>query len=136
MITRFLTGLHIFIGIGAVAGGSAAVLNPMNPLGMPISALEHAPFSTFLIPGLFLIFGIGITNLIAAGAIMLWPKGWFYVSGTAGGILIAWIVIQCLMLQAVVILHIIFGGFGVLITSLALVEAIRRRAFPLNRLLR
>ncbi|MBS7525476.1 hypothetical protein KHM83_02150 [Fusibacter paucivorans] len=131
---RFLTGLHFFIGIGAIAGGSAAVINPINPMGMPVSALAHSPFTSFLIPGLFLVVGIGIVNLLAGAVFLILPDKWCYSSGVSGVILMAWIVIQCIMLQNVNILHVIFGGFGILITLLALREAVKMRIFPINLL--
>jgi len=47
---RILFALHLFVGIGAIGGG-LAVLNPDEPLGMPVEALKNAPFSNYLIPG-------------------------------------------------------------------------------------
>jgi hypothetical protein len=34
------------------------------------------------------------------------------------------------------ILHVIFGGFGILIALLALMEAVKTRAFPINLLIK
>ena len=54
--------LQVFIGLGAVAGGLGLVLEPSGAnLGMPLEALEHSPFSTYLIPGivLFVLNGFG-----------------------------------------------------------------------------
>jgi hypothetical protein len=75
-------------------------------------------------------------NLLAGAVFFIMPDKWYYSSGVTGGILIAWIVIQCIMLQNVNILHVIFGGFGILIALLALMEAVKTRAFPINLLIK
>ena len=51
--------LHFFVGIGAIFGGSAAILNPEAPLGMPVDVLRMGPFDNFLIPGFFLFTVLG-----------------------------------------------------------------------------
>ena len=33
--------LHVFVGVGAMAGGSMAILNPMEPGGVPTDMLKN-----------------------------------------------------------------------------------------------
>jgi len=49
-IHNLLFFLHAFVGVGAVFGGLAAILNPQSPAGVPIEALKFSPFSDFLTP--------------------------------------------------------------------------------------
>ena len=55
------------VGIAAVLGGHALVAWPDgSAIGLPLAVLEHSPFSDFTIPGLVLVFVIGLSNLLAA----------------------------------------------------------------------
>ena len=40
---RSLFILHAFVGIGALAGGLAAITNPEEPLGVTVDALKNSP---------------------------------------------------------------------------------------------
>ena len=105
--------LHLFVGLGAVGGGLAAITDPLTPMGMDAAtALAFSPFRTFLIPGLFLFAVLGGGNLLLAA--MLSRKGgvWLYGSAAAGIVLMLWLVIQCAMLRAVHPLHVIFFVIG------------------------
>ena len=48
-----LLALHVFVGIGALAGGLAAITNPNNPIGVTVDILENSPLAIFSIPGLY-----------------------------------------------------------------------------------
>ena len=41
LVCRLLFGLHVFVGIGAMAGGFAAIINPQKPLGMSAVYLKN-----------------------------------------------------------------------------------------------
>ena len=122
--------LHLFIGFGAVAGGFAAVSNPISPLGIPSDMLKNGPFDDFLIPGLFLMLVLGLGNIFAGISAILKHKWWPYFSGAMGDILILWIVIQCLILSTIAALHVIFFGFGVLQSLIALATIYQNKQFP------
>jgi len=135
-LRRFSGGLHLFVGVGALAGGSAAILNPRSPLGIPPETLQYSPFTDFLIPGLILFVLLGLGNL-AAGLLVLRR---FKFSGYAGillsGALVFWIIIQCVMLRSVVFLHVLFFGIGVSGGVLALILMDEEHLFPLPELRR
>lgn len=119
-IRRLLAALHIFIGLGGLAGGLAALLEPNGPMGLSTDALVNAPFDTFLIPGILLFGLIGIGNL-AAAVPALFSRRWAgYASGAMGCVMLGWIAIQCLMLADVNVLHVVFFGLGVAQGCLAL----------------
>ena len=122
--------LHMFIGIGALAGGLAAVTNPTNPLGIPTDMLKNGPFDDFLIPGLFLMLVLGLGNIFAGISAIIKHKWWPYFSGAMGDTLILWIVIQCLILSTIAALHVIFFSLGVIQRLIALATIYQNKQFP------
>lgn len=92
--------------------------------------LKNAPFDNFFIPGLFLFVVIGLMN-IAAGitGIKKW-KYQGYFSGAMGGVLMAWIVIQCFMIREINYLHVIFFLIGGVQAFLSLLFILKKDQFP------
>lgn len=125
--------LHMFIGLGALAGGLAAVTNPTSPLGIPTDMLKNGPFDDFLIPGLFLMLVLGLGNIFAGISTIIKHKWWPYFSGAMGDTLILWIVIQCLILYTIAALHVIFFGLGVLQSMIALATIYQNKQFPFDK---
>ena len=120
-IERILFALHLFVGIGAIGGGLAAILNPYEPLGMPVEALKNAPFSSYLIPGIILFTVIGLGNLAGAAALrIIMSRFRGYTSSALGWALVIWIVVQCIMLQDVVFLHVLYFLIGIVQAALAM----------------
>ena len=134
IICRTLIAIHIFVGIGALAGGLAAIINPISPMGMPVDALRNSPFNNFLIPGIILFGFIGVGNIF--GAVMFRFKSRFqgYISAVLGGGLTLWIIIQCVMLRAIVPLHVIYFMIGLIQEGLALTLLYDRNMFPFDTL--
>lgn len=131
IINRLQIVLHTLIGVGAIAGGFAAVTNPESPMGMPVEAL-NGYFNSFLIPGLFLICVLGLGNLVCAAVYRVKAPIQAYTSGFIGLVLVSWIIIQCIMLRAVVALHVIFCMFGLVQGLLALIVLFEKKLFPFN----
>lgn len=129
---RTIIALHILIGVGGLAGGFAAVSNPSSPMGMGVDALRKGPFTSFLVPGLFLMLVIGLGNLGAALAARRKAPLHGVYTGCMGAIMIAWIVVQCVILEAVVALHVIFLCLGAVQGILALALLYRRNEFPMS----
>lgn len=136
IIYRVLLFLHVFVGLGAMFGGSAAIVNPNQPLGMPVDTLKYSPFSNFLIPGIILFTVIGLGNLFGAAAILFKMKFQSYISIVFGGALVIWIIVQCIMQRAVVHLHVIFFIIGIIEAVLAIIILFKQRLFPANLILR
>lgn len=131
-LRKISIALHIFIGIGALAGGFSAVSNPESPMGISPDMLKNGPFDNFLIPGLFLMIVLGCGNLIAAAFTIKQHKWWPYMSGGMGDILVLWIVIQCLILFTIAGLHIIFFILGAIQSLLAIGVIYQKKLFPVN----
>ncbi|NQT60782.1 MAG: hypothetical protein HQ557_17560 [Bacteroidetes bacterium] len=136
VVTRLLKILHGFVGIGAMAGGLGAILNPQSPMGIPVEVLEASPFSDFLIPGIILFAVIGLGNLMTLLLIFLRPRSQGYCGGVMGSSLVIWIIVQCIMLWSVGFLHILFFFIGLMQGVLALFILYRNRQFPLDMVIR
>jgi hypothetical protein len=89
---RILIILHLFVGVGAMAGGFSAISNPQSPMGISTEILKNSPFPDFLIPGLLLFGVIGVGNIICAGFAIKGPWYYPYISGVFGGALMVWII--------------------------------------------
>ena len=113
--------LHILVGAGAVAGSMAAIANPYSPMGLDAAeVLRYSPFDSFLIPGIILFTVIGLGNLFAA---LSFIKKWMLrpiISGFFAAALAIWIFVQCVMLQTIAALHVIYFAIGAVQGLLAL----------------
>ncbi len=129
---RVLLGLHIFVGLGAIVGGMACVISPLAPFGAPVSMLENSPFDDFLIPGIILLTVIGLGNVVSAILFRFRLKYQAYVSNVSSWALVIWIVVQCIMLQAVAAPHILYFAIGMVQGIIALIMLFEERLFPAN----
>ncbi len=110
--------LQVFIGIGAVAGGLALVLDPSGEgLGTPIELLERTPFTTFLVPGVVLFIVNGLGSLAGAVASFARQRYAGEIAVALGAFLVAWIAVQvCWM--GLHWLHALYFGLGTLEATL------------------
>ena len=124
-IRKTLFTLHLIVGIGGLAGGYGCLSDIYNPLGAPLSLLENSPFTSYFFPGLFLLFIIGLGNIVCSILVLRYPIVGMMGSLALGIALSAWIVIQCIILQGIVALHIIFLVVGLVQTGLSLWKLIQ-----------
>jgi len=136
IVNRLLFALHAFVGLGAIGGGVMAILNPQGPGGMPIDALKNSPFSNFIIPGIILFIVIGVGNVFSAVSILFKSKYQGYISSVFSWALVIWIVVQCIMLNEVVFLHILFFIIGLMEAVLSMVILFEQHLFPANIVLK
>ena len=131
-IYNILFGLHLFVGIGGLVGGFAAIINPQNPLGISIDVLKNSPFNNYLIPGIILFIIIGLGNLISAFMFSFKLRYQGYISSVFSWALVIWIIVQCFMLNGVVFLHILFFIIGLIEALLSMLIIFEKRQFPAN----
>lgn len=127
--------LHVFLGIGAIFGGSLLMFSPDGSiLSMPLEMLENSPFNNFFIPGLILFVGLGILPIITAiyliseKSLKIAEKLSLYkethwswnISLYIGFILIIWIIIQLYIIQGVAFIHVFYIFLGIAIQSITL----------------
>ncbi len=131
-VYRLLCILHAFVGIGAMAGGLGAILNPQEPMGASVDLLNNSPFSNFLIPGIILFTVIGLGNVITAFLFRYKLRFQGYISSVFSWALVIWIVVQCIMINSVHFLHIIYFMIGVIEAILSIIILFEQRLFPTN----
>nr|WP_232844787.1 hypothetical protein [Enterococcus innesii] len=97
--------------------GSLLAFKSIEPLsqgqtyaGLEAAMLQGTPFTTFLIPGLFLFVILGLGNLIVA--ILLWHNKGYYGAMLLGMSLVVWIIVQVILLRGWNVLHLIFFLLG------------------------
>jgi hypothetical protein len=134
-VRRLLFAFHIFVGVGAMAGGLAAILNPNEPLGLPIETIKNSPFTNFLIPGIILFVVIGLGNLFSAFMFLFKTKFQGYISSVSSWALVIWIVVQCIMINTIAFLHVLYFGIGLVEAAFAFIILYEQRLFPTNLIL-
>ena len=121
-----LGALQGLIGLGALGGGFMLVKDPSgSALELPISLLEGTPFPDFLIPGMFLLIVNGIGSMIGAGLSFTRRRYAQELAMVLGAILVAWIVIQVIIISSFHWLHILYFILGIVELGIGLY--IRRR---------
>jgi len=100
--TILLGLLQLFIGIGGIAGGIGLVLEPSGAdMGMNTEVLTRSPFQDYLVPGLTLLFIVGVGNLIGSAASFLRYRYSGELTVFLGGFLVLWIILQVIWLGLV-----------------------------------
>jgi hypothetical protein len=125
-----LTLLMLIQAIGGIPAGLGMVLDPINNIGMPLSMLEGSPFDDYLIPGLILMIVLGVFPLIVFFGLLLRYRWSWWLSLAVGGGLVIWIATEVALLGYLpgigIALQIVFGGVGIAILVLTLVQPTRR----------
>lgn len=132
IIYRLLFGLQTFVGVGAMAGGLAAITNPINPLGIPVEVLKNSPFSNYLIPGIILFTIIGLGNVFSAIMFHFKSRYQGYISSVFSWALVIWIVVQCIMMNDIAFLHVLFFIIGLIEAGLSMIILFDQKLFPAN----
>jgi hypothetical protein len=135
LVYRLLFAFHVFVGLGAMAGGLAAITNPNGPMGISVDILKNSPFSNFLIPGIILFTVIGLGNILSAITFAFKSKNQGYISSVFGWALVIWIVVQCIMLNTVNFLHVVYFVIGLIQAVLSMFILFEQRLFPSNVIL-
>ena len=121
-----LGAIQAFIGLGALGGGFMLVRDPSgSALELPMSLLEGSPFPDFLIPGMFLFAVNGVGSMIGAGLSFTRRRYAQEIAIVLGAILVAWIVIQVVIISSFHWLHVLYFILGVVELGIGLY--IRRR---------
>lgn len=115
LVLKIITSLLLLVnGTGAVYGGLSFMLHPDGSgLQMDIDWLKHSPFNDFFIPGLILFVANGLFSFSVLALLLFNHKKYWLLVFTQGVVLTGWIVIQILMLQEIVPLHVIMGAVGI-----------------------
>lgn len=132
MMYRLLFYIQAFVGIGAMAGGLGGILNPQAPMGTPVELLKNTPFSNYFIPGVILFTVIGLGNVFSALMLHFKSKYRGYISSIFSWALVIWIVVQCIMLNVINYLHVIFFFIGLIEVILSTRILFKESLWPAN----
>jgi hypothetical protein len=133
--------LLAFLGLGALGGGIALVIDPSGEMmGMPVSMLEKGPFSDFLIPGIVLLTVFGIVPLLVLYGLIKRPEwgladklnpfkeliSFWALSLYIGFGQIIWIMVETYILNAVALVHVFYMCLGLSIQVVTLLPSVQR----------
>ena len=76
---NLLISLLLFLGLSAIGGWGALIVSPSGKLlgGLPLSILQHSPFTSFLVPGIILFFILGLAPCLLVYALLKKPANKF-----------------------------------------------------------
>ena len=144
--------LLAFLALSAIGGGGALIVSPSGKLlgGLPLSILEHSPFTNFLVPGIILFLIMGITPSIIIYALLKKPANkfaeyfnlfkdmywaWSFSIYVAFALII-WIQVETIFVQGVGWLQTFYMLYSIPIILVALLPQIRAIYKKNNPLLR
>lgn len=108
--------LLLFNSIGALFGGWSFIQDPSGgDLKIPITYLEHSPFTNFLIPGFVLFTVNGLFGLFTLVWTVFKWKNYAWLIIVQGVLLIGWIIVQMILLREIYYLQFIFGSIGLIL---------------------
>jgi hypothetical protein len=130
----------VFLGLGGLYGGFSMLIDPSGELLQMSDILQFLPVSTFILPGLFLVFVMGLSPLFLAYALLtrpqwIWAKriardcGYYWAwTGTLalGVILMIWLFVQGLLIGFKWPIQYVTAGNGILIILLSLMPGVRK----------
>ncbi|WP_025695327.1 hypothetical protein [Paenibacillus durus] len=138
----FLYVLQVFLGVGAIFGGLALIIDPSGGMmGMPAdTVLERSPFSSFLFPGILLLAVFGVFPLFVLYGMVKRPRwAWadalnpfkelhsaWTLSLYVGFGQIIWIMVETYIMNAVALVHVFYMSLGMLIQIVTLLPSVQR----------
>ena len=109
----------IIVCLTAFGGGVAMVIDPTGGLmGMTVDRLHASPFPDYLFPGIFLFVVIGFGSLVTIIALLGRKKYAPALVMLCGGILMAWIAIQIVILDEINSFHAFYFTTGLFLVWL------------------
>lgn len=137
---RLLIGTLLLHGIAALGGGAAMIVDPSGGvLGWDTSMLASTPLTSYLIPGVVLAVGLGVSALVLALGVhtrSAWPMlsavarttgrhwSWAGSIGLGAGV-IAWIVVQLVLVGFVTWLQPLVFLVGVVLAGMPWAPSVR-----------
>lgn len=133
--------LLVLLAIGAIPAGILFLLDTSGGnMGMNADALANSPFTSFLIPGLFLVCVLGLWSFVLAYGLVRtphWPAldrltawtgeqwAWGFVI-LQGGALVIWIMVQVAIIGLNSFLQPFYFAYGLALIALCLPVGMRR----------
>ncbi|HSF81473.1 MAG TPA: hypothetical protein VLA49_09580 [Anaerolineales bacterium] len=130
----------LFLAFGGLYGGIAMLIDPAGSTLQMDAVLPLLPVPDYTLPGLFLLFIMGLTPLILIYALLTRP-GWSWVEAafrwsghhwawtgslTLGVLLVIWLAIQGLLIDLQWAIQFVTAGNAIMILLFALLPSVRR----------
>jgi hypothetical protein len=113
LLFPFLISIELFVGLSALWGGYKLIST--NDMGLPLEWLAGSPFASYTIPGVILIFAVGLINLSAAICLVKKCAIGSELSETAGLSLVIFEFSQLFIIQHNHFLQVIYFTIGIVI---------------------
>ncbi len=84
-------------------------------LRMPLSLLEHSPFSSFLIPGILLLAANSLLSLFALALVLRRTTRYGWWIAAQGCVIGGWITVQVLMIRTVIWMHYVYWAIALIL---------------------
>lgn len=112
MLRKIISFLEFLVGLSAIAGGYGLITT--NGLGMPVVWLKDSVFTSFIYPGIVLLFIVGGTYIISA--VCVWKKKIYMNEAQiiTGFALMIWIFTEMYIIKQPHILQVVYFGIGIL----------------------
>jgi hypothetical protein len=99
----------IFLGVTSLIGAVPLILAPSGVmLRMPLSLLEHSPFTNFLIPGIILLTANGLLSFVVLALLLRRSALYAWWVVLQGCVLAGWITIEVAMIRAAIWAHYVY----------------------------
>lgn len=106
----------VFLGITALIGAIPLIIDPSGTiLSMPLSLLEHSPFSDFLIPGVILLVAECMLSFLVLAMLLRKSSRYGWWVALQGCVLFGWITIQVMMIRLVVWAHYVYWAIALIL---------------------
>lgn len=109
------------LAVSAFYGGGYLIADPTGAtIGLSMDWLAGSPFPDYLVPGLVLVVGFGLGSLAVILGLLVGHRWTPYAAPGLGFGLLTWIVVQIWVVGTVTVLHIVYGGLGLLLVGLSI----------------
>ena len=99
----------IFLGLTSLIGAVPLIVDPSGKmLSMPLSLLEHSPFTSFLMPGIILLTANCMLSFWVLALVQRKASRYGLWVEVQGCVLAGWITVQILMIREVVWAHYVY----------------------------
>jgi len=106
--------------------------DPYEPLGIPADLLEGSPFTSYFIPSLILFVVIGLGHGFSALTAKKHSKYQGYITSVFSWALMIWIVAQCMIMNVIEFLHVLYFFIGLTGAVLGMRLLCEKHMFPSN----
>lgn len=119
LVKTILIALLAMNAMTATYGGlNLMLITDGSGLGLPLELLANTPFDSYFLPGLILLLSNGLSSIFIGWIFLTHSRHSYWMVNAQGFMLVTYIVVQVMMIDVIVPLHLICGGAGLLMILL------------------